>query len=598
MLNPLSVRMSTRRSAAIALAAVMVVGAAGCSDSTGGSDSASKSDCAEATVLQRMAKAGASELSADSTKSGTDTTQTTDRKGRAIPARRALNFSAFETALKELDQSKYDKIDQLVGTATVPEIAALLSKRTVSATDLVTYYVARIQRFDESKLNSVMELDPTALLQAKAADSLIDKCSQALPMLGIPVLFKDNITTGPSTHTTAGAAALADWRPTGEATLVSNLRAAGAIVLGKTNLSEWANYLDPSMPNGYSALGGQTRNPYAGDETYGSSSGSAVAASARFAALTVGTETQGSLILPATINSAVAIRPSGGLISQSGIIPLYARQDTAGPMAHDVTDLAYGLNAMVGPDTDDPRSAAAAAAHQVDFVAALKIDPSVRIGVPITPADEMASVGSQGSTSGGSGLEEELRQQSAEHRKRELALADALTAAGATVVRIDTQVSMPEGDVGPLLAAGFRSDIGKFLATHEGAPVKSLAEIIEFNKQQPEQRIPYGQSLLIGSENTKLTDAQLAEKGKALEAEARKGVDAALTENKVDVVITESQAYAQASNPAIAVPIGYGSDGVPKGITLVGRYLEDAKLVSAAFAVEKAMQAWKPPVLK
>lgn len=598
MSNPPIVRTRSRRAATIALTAVMLGGVAGCSNSVDNAEGAAGSECSESMILQQMTKAGNAELSAESMKSEFDTTQTADRKGRPIPGRRALNYSAFETALNKLGEPRYNEIDQLVGVATVPEIATLLAKRTVSITDLVTYYVSRIRRFDDGKLNSVTELDPTALLQAKAADSLIDRCAQALPMLGIPVLLKDNITAGPSTHTTAGAAALADWRPTGEASLVSNLRAAGAIVLGKANLSEWANYVDRSMPNGYSAMGGQTRNPYAGEETYGSSSGSAVAASARFAALTVGTETQGSLILPAVINSAVAIRPSGGLISQAGIVPLYARQDTAGPMAQNVTDLAYGMNAMVGPDAADSRSDAAAAGHKIDYVAALKIDPSVRIGVPVTPADEMSSLGGGGSTSGGSGLEAELAQQSAEHRKRELALADALTAAGATVVQIETPVSMPEGEVDELLAAGFRSDLGKFLTSHDGVPFKTLAEIVAFNKEQPAQRIPYGQGLLIGAVGAKLTDAQLAEKGAALEAEVRKGIDAALTEHKVDVVISESQAYAQASYPAIAVPTGYGKDGVPQGITLVGRYLEDAKVLSAAFAVEQAMHAWKPPALK
>lgn len=598
MTHPVNPRQARRSWLALVTAVAVLVGTAACSGSTDSPATASGAACAEETVARSMLKAGTSALSADDMAVAVDSTQTTDRTGRPIPGRRALNFSAFETALKRLDEAKYDKIDQLIATATLPEIQALLAAEKVSATDLVTFYVARIQRFDAGKLNSVIELDATALAQAAAADSLVKNCSKSMPMLGIPVLLKDNITAGPSTHTTAGAAALADWRPTGEATLVSNLRAAGAIVLGKANLSEWANYVDRSMPNGYSAVGGQTRNPYAGNETYGSSSGSAVAASARFAALTVGTETQGSLILPALINSAVAIRPSGGLISQAGIVPLYARQDTAGPMAQNVTDLAYGMNAMVGPDAADPRSDAAAAGHKIDYVAALKIDPSIRIGVPVTPADEMSSLGGGGSTSGGSGLEAELAQQSAEHRKRELALAEALTAAGATVVQIETPVSMPEGEVDELLAAGFRSDLGKFLTSHDGIPFKALAEIVAFNKEQPAQRIPYGQGLLIGAVGAKLTDAQLAAKGAALEAEVRKGIDAALTEHKVDVVISESQAYAQASNPAIAVPTGYGKDGVPQGITLVGRYLEDAKVLSAAFAVEQALHAWKPPVLK
>jgi amidase len=416
-------------------------------------------------------------------------------------------------------------------------------------------------------------------------------------MLGIPVLLKDNITAGPSTHTTAGAAVLADWRPPSEARLVTNLRSAGAIVLGKTNMSEWANYMDRTMPNGYSVVGGQTRNPYAGNETYGSSSGSAVAASARFAALTVGTETQGSLILPAQINSAVTIRPSGGLISQAGIIPLYARQDTAGPMAQNVTDLAYGLNAMVGPDSADPRSKDAAAGHKIDFVAALKIDPSVKIGVPITAVSDLGGAES-GSPAGPDDIAGQLKEQEIEARKADIALADALEAAGATVVRLETVASVPEGDITELLAAGFRSDIGKFLSSQKGTPVKSLAEIVAFNQAKPAERAPYGQGLLQDSEKSTMTDAEILAKGAAVEAEARKAVDEALTSNKVDVVFVESQAYAQASTPAVAIRKGYNKEGVPKGATLIGRYLEDAKVLSAAFAVEKALHAWKPPVLK
>ena len=585
-------------SAGIAFAVLALFGASGCSKSSDDSAVSARSDCSGTAILAAMQKAGVAERPKTEADEATDGTQTKGLKGISIPPRRALNFDAFDAALRDLDEARYGEIDEMVSTATIPEIAALLSDQRVSATELVSYYVSRIQRYDVGKLNSVVELDPTALLQAKAADVLLETCPASTSMLGIPVLLKDNITAGPSTRTTAGAAVLADWRPSGEATLVTNLRRSGAIVLGKTNMSEWANYVDVNMPNGYSVVGGQTRNPYGGEETYGSSSGSAVAASARFAPLTVGTETQGSLILPAQINSAVALRPSGGLISQGGVVPLYARQDTAGPMAHTVTDLAFGLNAMAGPDSMDPRSEDASEGHAVDFVAALKIDPSVRIGIPITPVSESGSVGEDLSDGDTTGLLDELREQEIAARKADIALADALEGAGATVVRIEDFVSAPEGDITELLAAGFRNDLGTFLSSQEGTPVKSLSEIVAFNEQDLTMRAPYGQGLLKDAAKTTLTDEQVRERGAAVEAEARKSVENVLAENKVDVILVESQAYAQASTPAVAIQTGYNDDGVPQGATLIGRYLEDAKVLSAAFAIEKVSNVWKPPTLK
>ena len=303
----------------------------------------------------------------------------------AYNAKRPLDLTAFAAALDGWTPDQAAALDELLAGQGIPAIQQLMDAGQLSAVDLVTYYVDRIKRYDVNKLNSVMELNPEALAIAAQLDA--ERAAGAVrgPLHGIPVLLKDNIATGDQLHTTAGAYALKDWRADRDAFLVQQLRSAGAIILGKANLSEWAGYLDPCTPNGFTALGGQTRNPYGPYDTLGSSSGSAASAAAKLATVTVGTETAGSLVQPARYNGVVGMRPSQGLISRDHVIPLGPDLDTPGPMGRSVTDVALLLTAMAGMDANDPKTADAAALAGTDFTQYLSLDEArkLRVGVII-----------------------------------------------------------------------------------------------------------------------------------------------------------------------------------------------------------------------
>ena len=258
------------------------------------------------------------------------------------------NFSHFDALLKAYTPELSEARDALLKGKNILQIQALLESGKLTSVVLLAYYLERIQRYDVDKLNAVLELNPDAMEIAGALDRERAANSVRGPMHGIPVLLKDNIATGDQLHTAAGSAAMLAWDPDRDAFLVTQLRNAGAIILGKANLSEWANYMDSCMPNGFSTNGGQTQNPYGPFETYGSSSGSAVAVAADLTTVSVGSETQGSMILPAGINSVVALKTSHGLVSGDYIIPLLPWQDVPGPMGRNVTDVAVLLSAMAG----------------------------------------------------------------------------------------------------------------------------------------------------------------------------------------------------------------------------------------------------------
>ncbi len=280
--------------------------------------------------------------------------------------------------------------------ATIVDLQKALAAGTVTATDLTRAYIARIEAYDRAgpSLNAVRELNPDALKIAEGLDAA--KPAQRRPLEGIPILLKDNIATGDAEHTTAGSLALADAQAQRDAFLVKRLRDAGAVILGKTNLTEFANILAIDMPAGYSSLGGQVRNPYVPqlDEKGipivtpgGSSSGSAVAVAAGFAAAAIGTETSGSLLSPASQNGVVTVKPTVGLISRSGIIPIAHSQDTAGPLTRTVRDAALLLNVLAAPDPED--EATRDLQRPADYTAVLDKDGlrGARIGIPSDPSD-------------------------------------------------------------------------------------------------------------------------------------------------------------------------------------------------------------------
>jgi amidase len=266
--------------------------------------------------------------------------------------RRALDFSPFTAPLAALRASRVRELDALLEKATIFDVQGSFERGELTAYELSLYFLARIQAHDGA-LHAATELDPGALDAAARLDTERSASGPRGPMHGIPVLLKDNISTAGALHTSAGAKALQDARPSRDAFVVRRLREAGAVILGKTALSEWANYMSDRLPNGFSSVGGQVRNPYGPFDVSGSSSGSAVAVAASFASASVGTETWGSLIFPASQNSVVAIKPSVGLASRDGILPIVGAQDTAGPMARNVTDAAILLDVLAAADAND-----------------------------------------------------------------------------------------------------------------------------------------------------------------------------------------------------------------------------------------------------
>lgn len=525
-------------------------------------------------------------------------------------AKRPLDLSAFAEALAAFDPARAAEIDALLAGKSIPGIQTLLDSGDLTSVELVTYYADRIQRYDVDRLNSVIELNPQALADAAAARSAGNILGQ---MHGIPVLLKDNIATGGGLHTTAGAYALKDWQPAQDAFLVQQLRAAGAIIFGKANLSEWANYMDPCMPSGFSAVGGQTRNPYGPHEIYGSSSGSAASVAAHLTTVAVGSETSGSMIQPARVASVVGLRPSLGLISRDYVVPLGPHLDTTGPMGRSVTDVAILLNALKGVDENDPKTADAAALADVDFTQYLSLDEArkVRVGV-IMPNKEVGDLlaayrPALEASLGRAPTDAEL-QDVAESIILPLfgfnqpAALDALKAQGIEVVEID-DATLPwtsQDTAQPQLPYDFAAGVAALFGQMEGAPITSLADVVAINKEDPANRAPYGQSYVAWSANNTLTAEEFARVQATAAALANTWMDTVLQQNDVDILVSGmlySGNAGAAGVPALTIPNGLDPNGRPQGIILSGPYLSDPQLIAVGYALEQALNGRVEPDL-
>ena len=474
----------------------------------------------------------------------------------------------------------------------IAELHDQMQRGELSSEQLVSWYLDRIELIDRNgpRLNSIIELNPDALRIARALDEEWQVSGPRGPMHGIPVLLKANIGTADRMHTTAGSLALAQHIPPEDAFLVSRLRDAGAVILGKTNLSEWANFRSTMSSSGWSSVGGQTKNPYdVVRNPCGSSSGSAVAVTANLTSVAVGTETDGSVVCPAGINGIVGIKPTLGLISRTGIIPLAHSQDTAGPMARSVRDAAILLGAMTGVDSADPASASTTVTT-TNYTANLTADGlnDKRIGVI------RSFYGSGDNPNVEAVLESSI---------------EALKAAGAEIVdsiQIDTG-DMHDAEYEVLLYE-FKADLNQYLAT-SGAPLHSLAEIIEFNEQNAATVMPiFGQDILeLAESKGPLTDDAYLEALQSSKKAARDGIDSAISEHQLDALIAPtngpawltdiingdsfsvgSSSYAAISGyPSITVPAGFVS-GLPIGLSFIGRANSEKKLIEIAYTFEQA----------
>jgi amidase len=360
--------------------------------------------------------------------------------------------------------------------------------------------------------------------------------------------------------------------------------------------------MDDCMPNGFSTNGGQTQNPYGPFETYGSSSGSAVAVAADLTAVSVGTETQGSIILPAGINSVVALKPTKGMISTDYVIPLLPMQDVPGPIGRTVTDVAVLLSAVTGTDANDFTTSATTDLAGYDFTQILTEEnwQTVRVGLPLWNDEAFEAYFAENNVTD----EEQqtaLRAVLEEQNEPVRAAGDILSAAGIKVVEIPkTAVPVFGADLAPLLEYGFQRAINKFLSDlGDEAPRASLAEIIAFNNEDPANRAPYGQSYLEASNNTTITEAEFADKAQLANGSARNALDIFFENYDIDVVVSSvAQLYATAGYPALTVPAGYAEDGTPQGTVFVGRFLSEPQLLAVGYAYEQGAQARVAPDLE
>ncbi|MGE5579373.1 MAG: amidase family protein [Bacillota bacterium] len=469
----------------------------------------------------------------------------------------------------------------------VRELQDMMARGRITSRDLVWAYMERIGQYDRQgpALNSVLELNPEALFIAEALDR--ERAASGLrgPLHGIPVLLKDNIDTKDMMHTSAGSLALADSYAPQDSFVARRLREAGAVILGKANMTEWANFMTDNMPNGYSSRGGQVLNPYGPGkfDVGGSSSGCGAAVAANLATLAVGTETSGSILSPSCQNSLVGIKPTVGLISRAGIIPISHVQDTAGPMARTVEDAALLLGALAGVDPDDPATWASEGRTHSDYSSFLERDGlrGVRLGV---------------ARSFYARLDEERRQITA-------AAEQALREAGAVLT--DVSLEMPSGWRTKSLQHEFKPALNRYLSRlSPQVPVHSLRELVEFNAREPYRRMRYGQSVLIESESTSgsLTDPEyLAGRAREERLSRAEGIDRALSECRADVLvfphIMNASLSAKAGYPSITVPAGYTKEGRPVGITFAGTAYSEPDLLRVAYAFEQVTRKRRPPVL-
>jgi amidase len=506
------------------------------------------------------------------------------REAEAGPEPKAFDVPPFE-----LDETTVASLQKRMAAG------ELTSRRIVEA------YLGRIAALDRQgpQLGSVLETNPEALAIADALDAERKAKGPRSALHGIPVLLKDNVDTADRMTNTAGSLALEGSHPPQDAPLARRLRDAGAVLLGKANLSEWANFRSSRSVSGWSGRGGQCRNPYALDRNpCGSSSGSGVAVSANLTALAVGTETDGSIVCPATTCGVVGIKPTVGLVSRAGVIPISQTQDTAGPMARTVADAAALLSALAGPDPRD-RATADAATHATDYTRFLDADGlrGARIGV----ARNLAGFHPD--------TDRVFEEAVAELKRRGAEVIDPVD------VPNIKELGDPEFEV---MLYEFKAGLEAYLATlGPKAPIRTLADAIAFNERNKDREMPYfGQETFIkAQEKGPLTTPAYRE---ALEKCRRlsrtEGLDAALDKNRLDAVVAPTGApawvvdpvsgdhyvggnstpAAVAGYPSISVPMGFVF-GLPVGVSFIGRAWSEPVLVRLAHAFEQASGHRRPP---
>ncbi len=468
-----------------------------------------------------------------------------------------INYDLFD--LKDFN-SRYDEVHKLVFEKSICQIQERLINVDLSCVELVKYYIFRMKQYDD--YNVMISVNPSILQEAKELDEKI-KSNKAGELFGAVVMLKDNIAFQPLPNT-AGAYALRNSRTKRDAFIVQQLIKEDALIIGKSNLAEWANCLSMPFLDGFSTLGGHSKNPYGVFDVGSSSSGSAIGVSLNLSTIAIGTETCGSLIAPAGQNSTVSIKPTKGLISRDLIIPITDVQDTAGPIGKSVDDVYKVFRVMVGTDAKDDSTIAA---HKLELKEKLDNPEAKRIGVYHSIGEDMSE------------------------------LINDFERLGVEVVSIDfDHVDFNNLDLQPVTEYGIIHDVGKYLSNKDVITnFKSLEEIIDFNKLH--NCIPYGQKLFLDA---------LAAKRKSNKEQAftnqkigSHAIDYLLDEYNLDMILSVNShlavLYATAGYPAITVPAGYKESGEPFAMTLVGSYMSDIKLFELAKLYEETYNHRRTP---
>jgi amidase len=509
----------------------------------------------------------------------------------AAPAKPAANSgpAAIRPVLHGID----------LESATIPDLQKAMGRGRLSSVELTRFYLSRIRALDP-KANAVLAVNPDALKIAAASDQQRRRHSVRSPLEGIPILLKDNINTRDREPTTAGSFALLGSPVGKDAFLARKLRLAGAVIIGKANLSEWANFRSTNSTSGWSGVGGQTNNPYVLDRNpCGSSSGSGAGVAANLATVAIGTETDGSIVCPSGQNGAVGIKPTLGLVSRSGVVPISAEQDTAGPIAKHVVDAALTLEVIRGIDPTDPATQAAKPFRTVDLLKGISPNGlrGKRIGLWID------GTGADGSP-------------------ETLAVLNQARAAiqrlGGTVVTVTLPYQDEAGALEtPALENEFKHDINAYLAARPGDHPKDLAGLIAFNIAHADQELQFfGQEIFEQSQalSGDLTDPTYRAQRARLTSLQRRAIDETVAANHLDAIMAatnspawlttlgEGDAFSVGSSspaavsgyPSITVPAGF-SGPLPVGVSFIGTRFGEANLVKLTYAFEKGTQVRQPP---
>ncbi len=483
-------------------------------------------------------------------------------------------WAPFEEDLARFSAEKYERLKPIIMERSIPELQQAVKTGALTYEDLTLFYIYRIREIESNNnksLNAVIALNPNVVEQARQLDERAAPAVNENSVYGMPILLKDNINTS-EMKTTAGALALAENQPSKNAFIVDRLERHKALILGKVNLSEWAYYFCDDCPLGYSAVGGQTLNPYGRKEfeTGGSSSGSGVAVAANYAVAAVGTETAGSILSPASKNSVVGLKPTVGLLSRSGIVPISSTLDTPGPMTKYVIDNAILLNAFTGKDVEDAASVEGGKNY-------------------------LKNLSSEGLKGKRIGVMKELLTDSLYNS----AVAQ-MRSEGAVIVEFEAPEVQLDNFL-TLLNADMKKDLPVYLSNYAGDAItfKNVEAITKYNMEDSLLRAPYGQVLFEGIVNDTTSAEDLERISADLQEKGRKFFDEPMQKHKLDAVASINNYHAAfaavAKYPALAVPAGLENTGEPKSITFIAKPFEEDKLLEIGYAFEQQTHLRRAP---